>query len=515
MATAAFKSTSRRVAPEPKAAKQPASLRRSNSVNSVSRKTHLPFEDSNLISSEFSVRRDNPLFWTSSSSPPEKEEEVSLKNGEMKPSSYSSNHLKERGSFSSVNEVRGRSVTRNGSVRNGIGRSMSRVRGRSVSRTHDKGVYESEDVVDTATSTNARSRNRKEQINDGMNRINSARNRVDTKGSVKKSGIIATQNRETECSDDDSAFSTKISHLEDGLSTGSLSEAEEKTIKAISDDFNAFLIDNTNIVTATHVPDMPPDLVNPRAVGLTSDIRRQYSIKLEESEERARTLRTDLAIEEHRGKELNRILKEMIPDSKTSSVQMSRRGRRTSNERKWVSNRLSEEAMAYFDECVSLSTFDSSDFSAAEDPPYSSVATTIAVHSSSPLKGRPSTLVCYDQCSDPHQKQVPLLHGSKDSGKAVNISISEPGVSTQSYQFSFADKHSKKESIKSYIKHFERGAEDDIDLVRTRTCYDADEYIMRNRVENVFIDKVLYLNQIKSGSLLLCEGCAISFLPFS
>ncbi|XP_075477252.1 uncharacterized protein LOC142518376 isoform X2 [Primulina tabacum] len=482
MATAAFKSTSRRVAPEPKAAKQPASLRRSNSVNSVSRKTHLPFEDSNLISSEFSVRRDNPLFWTSSSSPPEKEEEVSLKNGEMKPSSYSSNHLKERGSFSSVNEVRGRSVTRNGSVRNGIGRSMSRVRGRSVSRTHDKGVYESEDVVDTATSTNARSRNRKEQINDGMNRINSARNRVDTKGSVKKSGIIATQNRETECSDDDSA---------------------------------AFLIDNTNIVTATHVPDMPPDLVNPRAVGLTSDIRRQYSIKLEESEERARTLRTDLAIEEHRGKELNRILKEMIPDSKTSSVQMSRRGRRTSNERKWVSNRLSEEAMAYFDECVSLSTFDSSDFSAAEDPPYSSVATTIAVHSSSPLKGRPSTLVCYDQCSDPHQKQVPLLHGSKDSGKAVNISISEPGVSTQSYQFSFADKHSKKESIKSYIKHFERGAEDDIDLVRTRTCYDADEYIMRNRVENVFIDKVLYLNQIKSGSLLLCEGCAISFLPFS
>ncbi|XP_075477253.1 uncharacterized protein LOC142518376 isoform X3 [Primulina tabacum] len=471
MATAAFKSTSRRVAPEPKAAKQPASLRRSNSVNSVSRKTHLPFEDSNLISSEFSVRRDNPLFWTSSSSPPEKEEEVSLKNGEMKPSSYSSNHLKERGSFSSVNEVRGRSVTRNGSVRNGIGRSMSRVRGRSVSRTHDKGVYESEDVVDTATSTNARSRNRKEQINDGMNRINSARNRVDTKGSVKKSGIIATQNRETECSDDDSAFSTKISHLEDGLSTGSLSEAEEKTIKAISDDFN--------------------------------------------SEERARTLRTDLAIEEHRGKELNRILKEMIPDSKTSSVQMSRRGRRTSNERKWVSNRLSEEAMAYFDECVSLSTFDSSDFSAAEDPPYSSVATTIAVHSSSPLKGRPSTLVCYDQCSDPHQKQVPLLHGSKDSGKAVNISISEPGVSTQSYQFSFADKHSKKESIKSYIKHFERGAEDDIDLVRTRTCYDADEYIMRNRVENVFIDKVLYLNQIKSGSLLLCEGCAISFLPFS
>lgn len=44
----------------------------------------------------------------------------------------------------------------------------------------------------------------------------------------------------------------------------------------------AFQRDNTNIVTATHVPDMLLDLVNPRAVGLTSDIRRQYSIKLQE-----------------------------------------------------------------------------------------------------------------------------------------------------------------------------------------------------------------------------------------
>lgn len=32
-----------------------------------------------------------------------------------------------------------------------------------------------------------------------------------------------------------------------------------------------------------------------------------------------------------------------------------------------MSKRLTEEAMSYFDECVSISTFDSSDFSAAED----------------------------------------------------------------------------------------------------------------------------------------------------
>ena len=38
-----------------------------------------------------------------------------------------------------------------------------------------------------------------------------------------------------------------------------------------------------------------------------------------------------------------------------------------------MSKRLTDEAMAYFDECVSLSTFDSSDFSSPEDPPINFV----------------------------------------------------------------------------------------------------------------------------------------------
>lgn len=74
-----------------------------------------------------------------------------------------------------------------------------------------------------------------------------------------------------------------------------------------------------------------------------------------------------------------------------------------------MSKRLTEEAMAYFDECVSLSTFDSSDFSAPEDPPYSSVGATGPVDASSLVKGSPSTLFCYDQGSRLDQQQVPLF----------------------------------------------------------------------------------------------------------
>lgn len=51
----------------------------------------------------------------------------------------------------------------------------------------------------------------------------------------------------------------------------------------------------------------------------------------------------------------------------TQTYEMRSQG---SIEKRKMSKRLTEEAMAYFDECVSLSTFDSSDFSSQEDAPF-------------------------------------------------------------------------------------------------------------------------------------------------
>jgi hypothetical protein len=47
-----------------------------------------------------------------------------------------------------------------------------------------------------------------------------------------------------------------------------------------------------------------------------------------QSQERARKLRADLAVEEHRGLELSRILKEVLPHPKMSNVQKPRAGRK-------------------------------------------------------------------------------------------------------------------------------------------------------------------------------------------
>lgn len=149
MATASFKSTSRRgAATEPKVPPPAAaSRRRSHSVSAVSRKTHVPFDDKSSISPEFSNSRDNPLFWSRSSSPPDK-----VESGRVNETATSSNKLSSNlsarsartgnGGSNSSGEQRGRSVTRSLGNNKGIGRSLSRVRGRSVSAASRNGAYE-------------------------------------------------------------------------------------------------------------------------------------------------------------------------------------------------------------------------------------------------------------------------------------------------------------------------------------------------------------------------------------
>ncbi|MQL97054.1 hypothetical protein Taro_029743 [Colocasia esculenta] len=111
----------------------------------------------------------------------------------------------------------------------------------------------------------------------------------------------------------------------------------------------------------------PSEMVGPDALELVTDIRREYVIKLQQTQERARKLQADLDVEEQRSQELSRILKEMLPDPKCNEMQSSRSKQKTSIERHKMSRRLTEEAMNYFDECVSISTFDTSDFSSPED----------------------------------------------------------------------------------------------------------------------------------------------------
>ncbi|KAL5563935.1 hypothetical protein UlMin_033682 [Ulmus minor] len=167
----------------------------------------------------------------------------------------------------------------------------------------------------------------------------------------------------------------------DATTSGIYETVQSEVRRAISEIKNDLesAIQRSNIlaIATTNIADIALDLVNPSAVELVLDIIREYAKKLER--ERARKLRSDLAIEEHRGLELNRMLKEVLPNPKSSNVPKSRLGRKASIERRKISKHLMEQAMAYFGECVSLSTFDSSDFSSPEDLPLNIVGGTTGV----------------------------------------------------------------------------------------------------------------------------------------
>lgn len=560
---AAFKSSSRRGNPtttNSNTAKESrdtspkkAPIRRSRSVSAFSRTSANNSTDP--ISSDFLNKRDNPLFWSSSTakSPPELEPQCS--NG-------------------GEDSRRGRSVTRNGGV--GIGsnkgagmeaaRSLSSVgtaaarRNRSVSR---RGDVTSESEAEQEGNLSKDFKNRRDW--------SVASSNTKKGGLVRSSsGVWSSQDSPFRHSDGSATTlsCSKSANREDKASmASSLSGAEDKTIKAVCGKMKSVQGDNveadtttssiyetvrsevrraiseiqndleiairrskTTAIATTNIADIPPDLVNPDAVELVLDIRREYAIKLEQSLERARKLQADLAVEEHRGHELSRILKEILPDPKTPNVPKSRPGRKTSIERRKMSKRLEEEAMNYFDECVSLSTFDSSDFSSPEDPPFD-LATPVG-DSTLPQAslGASATNFTKSSLNTKQESDIPgqFMNGDDASRLTASSDSKEPNLDpvsqdsanskrSQKFQFTFAGKTTEtfelQQDIKKYIRTFEK--HDVVSENNRSNCYNMDEYNLQASAQSLLFDKVILKNRIESGSLLVCGGITVSFSPFA
>lgn len=562
---AAFKSSSRRGNPtttNSNTAKESrdtspkkAPIRRSRSVSAFSRTSANNSTDP--ISSDFLNKRDNPLFWSSSTakSPPELEPQCS--NG-------------------GEDSRRGRSVTRNGGV--GIGsnkgagmeaaRSLSSVgtaaarRNRSVSR---RGDVTSESEAEQEGNLSKDFKNRRDW--------SVASSNTKKGGLVRSSsGVWSSQDSPFRHSDGSATTlsCSKSANREDKASmASSLSGAEDKTIKAVCGKMKSVQGDNveadtttssiyetvrsevrraiseiqndleiairrskTTAIATTNIADIPPDLVNPDAVELVLDIRREYAIKLEQSLERARKLQADLAVEEHRGHELSRILKEILPDPKTPNVPKSRPGRKTSIERRKMSKRLEEEAMNYFDECVSLSTFDSSDFSSPEDPPFD-LATPVG-DSTLPQASLGASATNFTKSSlntkQAQESDIPgqFMNGDDASRLTASSDSKEPNLDpvsqdsanskrSQKFQFTFAGKTTEtfelQQDIKKYIRTFEK--HDVVSENNRSNCYNMDEYNLQASAQSLLFDKVILKNRIESGSLLVCGGITVSFSPFA
>ncbi|KAH7297351.1 hypothetical protein KP509_26G066400 [Ceratopteris richardii] len=95
-----------------------------------------------------------------------------------------------------------------------------------------------------------------------------------------------------------------------------------------------------------------------------ADIRKEYTTKLEESEKRVRELWSQIAVEERRCLELSKIVRELLPTvssapvAENSSNHRQQLRRKNITERQGSSKSLAEEAERFFDECVSISSYD-------------------------------------------------------------------------------------------------------------------------------------------------------------
>ncbi|CAL0333617.1 unnamed protein product [Lupinus luteus] len=527
MAVSAFKSSSRRPnqssAPSSTRPSQPLNkppLRRSRSVSAFSR--------SNLdVSTQFLNKRDNPLF-----------DEISPNSDLKEPVSADSNN------------TRGRSVTRNGESRSSasIGRKEA---GRVLPGVDSSRRTRSASQCPVprrrwSYSTSERTTEGKDE-NDlklvGNNRKGGLFGSDTVKDQVKElQHTWSSQHSPIKVSD---CFATTLSGLQtqncdDAVSTASSGyRSDEKTIKAVCEQVNSVQKElpeasdiyetvrsevkraisdiqndlassiqrsNPTAIAVTNVVDIPPDLVSPGAVELVLEIRREYSKKLEESQERARNLREDLAVEEHRGQELDRILKEVLPYPMTPNVPKSRPARKASIERRRMSKRLAEDAKAYFDECVSLSTFDSSDFSSQEDPPLKSVGPPIPS----------SSYVCSSEESSIQEQSRNMHYDNSQPSSIIDTVGAVDGQFTSIIGsigtaikpcFSFSEKPSETSGLHQYIKKFEKNVSK---LPTTRPNFYDCEYHYQSSAESVLIDRVLLRNRIDSGSLLLC--CAGNML---
>ncbi|OVA04139.1 hypothetical protein BVC80_1501g3 [Macleaya cordata] len=93
---------------------------------------------------------------------------------------------------------------------------------------------------------------------------------------------------------------------------------------------------------------------NSNVLQAVSLIRENYATRLEQSEKRKQDLLAEIVEEEQRGRELSKIVKDLLPDPKSTAIpQKPSRARKRSNDRSRMSKCLTEEAEKYFEGFIS------------------------------------------------------------------------------------------------------------------------------------------------------------------
>ncbi|XP_043703064.1 uncharacterized protein LOC122653186 [Telopea speciosissima] len=104
---------------------------------------------------------------------------------------------------------------------------------------------------------------------------------------------------------------------------------------------------------------------NSDVLGAVAMIRKNFTSKLEQSEKRKKDLLAEMMVEEQRGCELSKIVRELLPNPEKAAIaEKPSRARKKSNDRSRMTKCLTEEAEKYFEDFISnvedtdISSFD-------------------------------------------------------------------------------------------------------------------------------------------------------------
>lgn len=256
-------------------------------------------------------------------------------------------------------------------------------------------------------------------------------------------------------------------------------------------------------------------------IKVVSSIRRNYETELEQSEKRKQDLLAEMVYEEQRGRELSKIVNELIPAKEGNPVKNPPRARKRSNDRSRMSMRLTEEAERYIEDFISnVEDTDISSLDGERSDTSSSIGGLI----------KPETF-----SSPPVPRSLPGLtdgvtlpwlqwETSNDSSPLTNlnkahmtitpktasstqeiIKVQDQSNSSISSRGSWSPDYLQEYVGKDVYSKFGEGYGYSLSAKSKGLRYDMDDYLKVKSNEDLLIESWKQRRRINSGSLLLCS----------
>ncbi|XP_026401225.1 uncharacterized protein LOC113297043 isoform X1 [Papaver somniferum] len=276
-------------------------------------------------------------------------------------------------------------------------------------------------------------------------------------------------------------------------------------------------------------------LNNANVLQAVSVIRDSYATRLEQSEKRKHDLLAEIVVEEQRGRELSKIVKDLLPDANNAVAQKPARVRKRSNDRSRMSKCLTEEAEKYFEGFISnvedtdISSLDGERSDASSKIGGRANSKDYIVHFEAENRVLPAKLTSlpkdemdgvvlpwleWETTSDvspvvcKSTSKVSLTPGNNvhDTAQELVQGMSTGFNKTNCFISSRGSWSPGGDSLSDLSKDLANIMNGEVDSKPKEPWFDMDEYLHAQREESRILENWRQRGRISSGGLLLCNS---------